>query len=117
MFPISISSVSMSIAAALSQTAPVAQPVEPLWRIVLRDFPLDPAAITLYVIVAISIGLVWWGHRRSRAGGGSAVAGDHTPAETGEPQAEVSGYEGDGRKRPRPAGRAAPGLRRGGTGI
>jgi len=115
MFPISISSVPMSIAAALSQTAPVAQPVEPLWRIVLRDFPLDPAAITLYVILAISIGLVWWGHRRSRAGGNPAVSGGRPRAETAEPDAEGTGHDGDGPKRPRPAGRAAPGLRRGGT--
>ncbi|MDX1395399.1 MAG: hypothetical protein R3195_13505 [Gemmatimonadota bacterium] len=50
---------------------------QPLWRVVLRDFPLDASAIFLYVLLAGAIALVWWGNRRS--GGGSHIA--HTPTE------------------------------------
>lgn len=46
---------------------------EPLWRLVLRDLPRDPAAIVVYLLVATSVGWVWWANRRS---GGRAPEND-----------------------------------------
>lgn len=91
MFPIPVSSVPTAIGSALAQVAPAAEPVEPLWRIILRDFPRDAGAIALYVILAISIGLVWWAHLKSRAGGGPPASGERSPPRTGTPDPDGEG--------------------------
>lgn len=50
----------------LQAVAPPAD--EPLWRVVLRDFPLDASAITLYVLLAGTLAFMWWANSRSGKG-------------------------------------------------
>jgi hypothetical protein len=111
MFPNTTSSVASFIVAAIVQASPVAEPVEPLWRIVLRDFPRDAAAITLYIFLAFSIGLVWWAHRRSRAGVGPEARDDEGRNDEDAPRTAAPAADGPGRgggeRGPRRPGRAA----------
>lgn len=60
----------------LLQALPTDPAQEPLWRLILRDFPRDAGAITLYVLLAASIALVWWAHRNSGRAGESSHVGD-----------------------------------------
>lgn len=38
---------------------------EPLWRFILSDIPHDAGAILVYALLLFSIGLIWWGNRKS----------------------------------------------------
>ncbi len=58
------------------QALPAEPAQEPLWRLVVRDFPRDAAAITLYVLLAASIALIWWANRSSSRSGARREAAD-----------------------------------------
>ena len=79
----------------------VAQPAgDPLWLIVLRDFPRDASAIVLYILLGGSLAFLFWANGRSGKG---------PRPETRVPSVEGS-VESGGLELPRTAGakRAQP---------
>lgn len=56
---------------------------EPLWRIIVRDIPLGPDAIVLYVLIGFSLWLLWWGNRTSSARAAQKLA-ERNAADTGD---------------------------------
>lgn len=67
---------------------------------ILADIPHDGPAIVLYLLTAVAVALIWWGHRRSSA---------NDPASTGQSGQPGAGAEAQNNAASGPVARGATG--------